>query len=282
MERIKTLYLSDLDGTLLGSDSRISAESSAIISDLSRRGAMISVATARTPATVTELLRGTVTNVPAIVMTGAGMWDRRRDCFGQAHFVPSGHVETVLGQCADHGVHPFVYCLDGDNRHLEVYHAARTMNRAEESFYLQRRHLALKRFHIGTPVPPERLATVMLFFATGPMEVMKHLADSLRAMTDCCINCYPDIFNTSTGILEILAPGVSKASAALRLKEHTGADRLVAFGDNLNDLPMLAAADVAVAVGNAFEPVKQGADIVIGPNYADAVAHFILNDFENR
>ena len=35
------------------------------------------------------------------------------------------------------------------------------------------------------------------------------------------------------------------------MKKKTGADRVVAFGDNLNDIPMLQAADVAVAVENA-------------------------------
>ena len=42
---------------------------------------------------------------------------------------------------------------------------------------------------------------------------------------------------------------------------------------------MLAVADVAVAVGNAFPQVKEAADIVIEPNYTDAVARFIEKDF---
>ncbi len=63
------------------------------------------------------------------------------------------------------------------------------------------------------------------------------------------------------------------------MKEKTGADRVVAFGDNLNDIPMLQAADVAVAVENARLPeVKEIADIVIGPNTDDAVAEFISGD----
>ena len=61
----------------------------------------------------------------------------------------------------------------------------------------------------------------------------------------------------------------------------SGATRVVAFGDNLNDLPMLAAADLAVAVENALPQVRQAADIVIGPNTADSVARFILSDFES-
>ena len=57
-----------------------------------------------------------------------------------------------------------------------------------------------------------------------------------------------------------------------------GADRTVAFGDNVNDLPMMREADVAVAVANAFPQVKESADVVIGPNTADSVALFIEKD----
>jgi len=49
----------------------------------------------------------------------------------------------------------------------------------------------------------------------------------------------------------------------------------VVFGDNLNDLPMMAVADVAVAVENALPEVKAKADVVIGPNTDDAVARWI-------
>lgn len=82
--------------------------------------------------------------------------------------------------------------------------------------------------------------------------------------------------------LEIFAPGVSKASAITRLKELTGADRVVVFGDNLNDLPMFEIADVAVAVDNAFDEAKAKADIIIGPNAEDSVAKFIREDFNSR
>ena len=86
-DRKRTLYISDLDGTLLGADSRVSQRSTAILNELVRRGVMFTCATARTPATVQPLLSGIRQSVftdaegmqrplPAIVMTGAGMWNR--------------------------------------------------------------------------------------------------------------------------------------------------------------------------------------------------------------
>ena len=65
----RTLYVSDLDGTLLDGCSQVSQRSAAIISELSRKGVMISVATARTPATVDRLLSHSFTTIPLITCT---------------------------------------------------------------------------------------------------------------------------------------------------------------------------------------------------------------------
>ena len=54
----KTLYVSDLDGTLLDNTSRVSPATSAMLNETIAGGALFTVATARTPATVQPLLQG--------------------------------------------------------------------------------------------------------------------------------------------------------------------------------------------------------------------------------
>ena len=279
MKKPKTLYVSDLDGTLLSTDSHISQRSSEIISDLTAQGALITVATARTPATVVPLLANTRTAAPAIVMTGCAMWNRRNASFEHYHFIPDADIVAALDCCRRLGVHPFTYTMAPDGSTLDVYHEAVAFNPQEEKFYFERRHLALKRFHLGTPAPHAAIINTMLCFAMGPKESICRAAVEVQAHTACSLCCYPDIFNNDIYNLEIFPEGVNKASAILYLKMKLGADRLVVFGDTLNDLPMLAAADVAIAVENAFPEVKKAADIVIGPNYSDAVARFIEKDF---
>lgn len=275
----RTLYISDLDGTLLGTDSRISPRSAEIISTLTGEGALITVATARTPATVVPLLKGTRTSPPAIVMTGSAFWDRRAGHFTDPHFLPAEDVVRTLESCLRQQVHPFVYVMAPDNMSLDVYHAARQLNKAEHSFYLERSNLQLKRFHLGTPAPARALTHGILFYAMGDEDRIRNAAEAFRHDTECSICCYPDVFNPSVWNLEMFPPGVTKASAIEKLRERIAADRLVVFGDSLNDLPMLEAADVAVAVGNALPEVKEAADIVIEPNFTDSVARFIESDF---
>ena len=65
---------------------------------------------------------------------------------------------------------------------------------------------------------------------------------------------------------------MSKAAAILRMKEHIGADRVIVYGDNLNDISMFEIADTAIAVDNALPAAKEAADAVIGLNTTDAVA----------
>lgn len=269
---MKTLFVTDLDGTLLGSDSRVSETSREIITDLTRRGALITVATARTPATVEPLLRGVDTAVPAVVMTGASLWDRRARRFVDPVLFGQDRVGPVTGCFLAHGVYPFIYSVTDDSR-MTVYRGEAPLSRTEENFYQERRGLELKRFLFnrpggyGAPFPG-----AILLLGIADIDRIEALADALRARGDLSVSAYADIFNPKIGYIEVFAAGVSKAEAVLRLKRETGADRLVVYGDNLNDLTMFEVADEAVAVANARPEVKEQATRTIGPNTADAVA----------
>ena len=80
--------------------------------------------------------------------------------------------------------------------------------------------------------------------------------------------------SSKEALLEISAPGVTKASALAGLAARAGipAAEVVAFGDMPNDLPMLAWAGRAVAVANAHPKVLAVADEVTASNDEDGVA----------
>ena len=118
---MKTLYVSDMDGTLLDNDSKVSAISAGIISELSREGALITVATARTPATVEPMLSSTLTNCPAIVMTGAAMWDRREKRLINTRIFSKDAASDIIGEFGRHGINPFIYTVTSPS-HLDVYY----------------------------------------------------------------------------------------------------------------------------------------------------------------
>lgn len=272
----KTLYVTDMDGTLLAPDSRVSSESARMITELSNRGALITVATARTPATVEPLLEDTYTSLPAIVMTGASFWDRQSKTYLLPRYIEQTTAEQIELLSIKYGVNLFQYTLSDDGI-LDVYHQGK-MSKKEITFVKERDSLKYKRFHLDSVYENSRLTA--LFFAIGERERIFALADELRRSVNCSVSNYVDIFGEDTGILEVFAPNVSKAEAVKALAEDIGADRVVVFGDNLNDIPMMQVADVAVAVGNALPEVKKIAHEVIGDNASDAVAHYILHDYK--
>ena len=71
----RTLYISDLDGTLLNEESLLSANTAQTLNKLIEEGAMFTIATARTPATVVKLMSDVKLNLPVILMTGALVYD---------------------------------------------------------------------------------------------------------------------------------------------------------------------------------------------------------------
>lgn len=271
----RTLYVSDMDGTLLNSNSEVSARQSEIISELSHAGALITVATARTPATVVPLMSNTFISIPYIVLTGAAMYDHATESYHNANYIPADDLRLLLKLYADAGIHPFVYHHNG-GKLLVSHHYG--MTSLERDFYTPRSNLRLKRF-VFEATPSNGDDNVMLLFSIAHHRFIEPLAEAIRGVGRFSVSCYPDIFNPEIAMLEVYVKGVSKANAIKRLMTSTGAERLVVFGDNLNDLPMLDIADVAVAVDNAHEQVKERADIIIGCNNDDAVAQFIRQDF---
>lgn len=75
-------------------------------------------------------------------------------------------------------------------------------------------------------------------------------------------------------LVEVSAPGVDKATTLALLCEERGIppERVVAFGDARNDLPMLAWAGTGVAMADAHPSVIEAADAVTGTNAEDGVA----------
>ena len=68
--KFNTLYVSDLDGTLLNEKSRISALTARTLNRLIDNGICFTIATARTPATVVKLMNEVRLNLPVVLMTG--------------------------------------------------------------------------------------------------------------------------------------------------------------------------------------------------------------------
>ena len=282
MNTNKTLYVSDLDGTLLGEDSRLSAVTVTTLNRvIGEQGGLFTVATARTPATVVPLMSEVHAQLPFIVIGGSAMWNPVTGCYEHTRGIASATVDAVADVFARHGAHPFIYRRHGSSM-LFTHHYG-PLSPQEERFVAERQHLPLKRFLLDDHDYRHSDDEALLIFSLNKYAVLKAIAEDLRAtVPTCSVMVYHDNFDPSDGYLEIYTAGTSKAGAIREAAREVGAERVVVFGDNRNDIAMMQAADHSVAVGNAFDEVKAIASEVIGPNTEDSVARWIERELEVR
>lgn len=81
--------------------------------------------------------------------------------------------------------------------------------------------------------------------------------------------------------LDVVANGVSKGKGMLDMAKKIGIEqnKIIAVGDNMNDISMLEVAGISYAVENAEESVKKIADNLAPSNNGGAIA-YIINRLE--
>lgn len=104
----------------------------------------------------------------------------------------------------------------------------------------------------------------------GPSSVLKQYLQSIEADRFSC-------FFVSPHWLEIQVKGTSKGDAYKEIQQITGvpSSQCACAGDGENDLPMFAVSGLSIAMANAMPSVKKQADLVIGKNTDDALAHWM-------
>ncbi|WP_306208610.1 HAD family hydrolase [Actinoplanes sp. RD1] len=124
-----------------------------------------------------------------------------------------------------------------------------------------------------TDVDPGQVFYVSLI---GPRDSLEQvLAELPVAGARCHHVLSEDAYTPGEWWLELTALDATKATAVGALAAGCGARSLVCFGDNRNDLPMFALAEVALAVANAVPDVRAAATAVIGSNAEDGVAAWV-------
>ena len=111
---------------------------------------------------------------------------------------------------------------------------------------------------------------------------------ALAALREELIVAGLDVTSSHATNLEILSKGMGKGAAVRALAEKLGVRReeIMAFGDNTNDLDLLAAAGWPVAMGNAADALKAVARVIAPRDTEDGVAQIIeralAGEFDGR
>ena len=262
------LILTDLDGTLLRDDKRLSPANRAALERAAAGGAQVVLSTGRSFGTLSQELRDLPFLRYFILLNGAKVYDRKTDQVLFQAELPLATAEAVfdlfepLDACVD--------CYQNDRGiiakkyydHLDYY-----IKDPIALAHTRRSRQPLENFREVVHAGGETVQKLQCFFPRPELQppVIRQLKEQ-----------FPHLVLSSSlpGNLEINAPGATKGAALLALCQVLGLDpaRAVAFGDGTNDLTMIQQAGIGVAMANAAPEVLAAADLVAPSNQEDGVA----------
>ena len=266
----KTLYVSDLDGTLMHKDLKISDFSVKTINALVGKGVAFTYATARSISSAGTITKDLKLNLPVITRNGAVLADNNTGKIIEKALFTEKEVEMLKDMLPELPKTGFVSCYFGDDM-KKVF--AGSLHTAELQGYLDYYKddpsvvtvSALSEMFMGNPgyvtIIGNKVETEPLYLRTREYNGWECLFQK---------DVYRDEY-----WLEIAPRNSTKAKSILKLKEEYGFDKLVVFGDSANDITMFKIADEAYAVSNAVDELKALATGIIGSNEEDAVAVYL-------
>lgn len=260
------LVATDLDGTLVRSDGSVSPYTAEILTAVEALGVPVVFVTGRPLRWTEEVFEHVGEHGLAIVSNGALVWDVARH---RPHL--ERPIEPALGleMCevireAIPGSAFAVETLDGIGLEPEFLERHRVPDGARrgpvEELFGQP---ALKLLARHEDLAPQE------FWDAAEQVVQGRLVIT---------------WSSSTSLLEISAPGVTKASTLALLCADLGIDAadVVAFGDMPNDLPMLAWAGTSYAMADAHPTVTEAAAHVAPGHDEDGVARVLAGIYGLR
>ena len=272
---IKTLYISDLDGTLLTSDMNISENSLKIINTLIDEGMLFTYATARSISSASIVAKGLSTKYPIIAYNGAFIVEPDTRKILTKEDFSRAQTAVVMDIFSQNHISPLVYSfVEGKER---VSWIPSKENEGKRHYIDSRK--GDKRLRPVETSEELYAGEVFYFTCIGEKEELEPAYKLLKDDENYTCTFQPEIYRDEYW-LEIMPRKATKAKAILKLKELLGCERIVSFGDAINDIPMFQISDECYAVENAVVDLKKMATAVIESNNDDGVAKWLSENIK--
>ena len=263
-----TLYISDLDGTLLGSGGRLKPRTADMLNDFIASGTAFSYCTARSSVSAEHIMSEVKLNLPVILMNGVFIYDTCRKEYIIKNAPSEKEAELLNEAAVKLGETPMIHSfIEGEIR-ISYIKGSKNLRH----YLSERKDDKRMRPVEGYDEMFEGEIFYAVFLNPKDIDALDGYFDGKNGFSRVC---YHDVYKPDEVWYEVFSSRAGKDKAVLQLKEITGADEIVSFGDNGNDLPMFSVSDRCYAVENAIDLVKEGADAVIGSNDSYGVTEFI-------
>lgn len=255
------LIATDLDGTLLNSESRLSEENRAALRALSKKGVHLSISTGRTYSEIPEDVRACKDFRYVIYANGAVVLDKASGEKMSA-CIPPKVAASMMDIFKDYEVH-----VTARNDGKCYYDGRFPIFESKEYFRIDPAHVRCVG-EFGTPIENfdafvrtlDEVEVFSIYFRDDGEQ--KECGERLAKLE----NVY--VTGTSETNFEIFNSGAGKDNALLRLAEYLAIPReqTMTLGDSGNDVAMTKAAGLGLATANAQQVLLSVADGVICSN----------------
>ncbi|WP_449622016.1 Cof-type HAD-IIB family hydrolase [Robertmurraya sp. Marseille-Q9965] len=265
----KHLIALDLDGTLLTDDKKISETTKKVLKKAQMDGHVVMIATGR-PFRSSEMYYHELNlNTPIVNFNGAFVHHPlQNDWLGYHAPLDIKVAKDVVEVCHDYQFHNIV---------------AEVMDKVYFHYHDER---ILDVFSMGNP----KITTGDLrkFLTDSPTSMLIHTEeDQLKVIRKHLSEVHAEMIDHRSWaapwhVIEIIKHGLNKAVGIQKVAEYVNIpkERIIAFGDEDNDLEMIEYAGHGIAMGNAIAPLKNIANDITVTNEEDGVAVY-LNDLLN-
>lgn len=273
---MKTLYISDLDGTLLQQDMELSNHTITTLNNLIEQGMLFSIATARTIASVRSILKDVTINLPIILMNGVCIYDLAKEEYINIETLHDDSKRQLISIVKDNNLKGFAYAIH--NGVLSTYYENLNTEPLRE-FYEERVNKYKKPF-IQVDDFTSLISEPLIYFCLmDKKENLSEICNLLENLPDLNFVFYKDNYTVDTWYLEIFSKYASKYHALQFIRNYLNIDSIVCFGDNRNDMPLFLGSDYKCAVANAVVELKEKADVIIGSNIEEGVVTWLQSNF---
>ena len=224
----ETLYISGIDSVLIPDDHSSNAFNKVELNRMIESGVKFTLSTIRTPAEVKSLMKGVDLKLPIIVMDGAGMYDLNKREYLEAEFLQADICEQAERIIAYHGMHCFVNVMY-DATLLIFY--GELWNTAEKDLYETHKHSPYRNYirdifrrHDAS----ERVLYLTVLDEIAKIaDLEKQLVHELGALARITVT---DSEYDGYQYLKVFSSAASKKHMLVKLKAHTGCDKVVTIG----------------------------------------------------
>lgn len=273
MARYQMIVL-DLDGTLLSPTGQVTPATKLAVRRALDAGLLVCFATGRNWTESREILEALEHYPTAVFVGGAMVMDTRHEVTLHRTLVDQGLAREVSTFLEQEG-HAALALQDLGEAGVDYLVSGKANLNAATRAWMSLTKAKLHQIDSLADYPHEH--TVRLGICAEPAEVqrVKTLLELQFGSRIFCQSLSVPMYGVE--VLEIFDPAVNKWEGVLHLARRHAIppERIVAIGDDVNDLPMIANAGLGVAMGNARPEVKAAAARVIGSNLEEGLAAFL-------